>query len=211
MINTIMNNLVFVILLTLILQSCVSIYFQEPQPKNGKLLSEIPEELRGEWLINEEGVKIDDSNYRNIQFRRDTLNAVYDVDTTLIKLCDTNRLYKIKQFYVFNYRANGSPWEIIVIEVNLKGDISFYETRETTLFEKDKKLEFIEANYNIDGNDSTVYVLSDGIEGSSRFNSATFSGQMLYKTVKKIARKKNLIIRLNKDGTVFNPENEEEK
>lgn len=205
-----MKNLFVIVILSSLLQSCVSIYFTEPQFASGSRLMETPEELRGVWYKGEDKITIDQFAYTGIEYGRDEQNNIKDTAITFIQLCDTNLLFKRKNYYIFNYRTNAKPWEVAIIHKKWNGDLAFYESRETTLFEKDKNLLFKEANYTINGHDSTVYLLSGYIEGSSRFNSATYSGQMSYRTVKKITVRKNLIFILKKNGSIYTPPVKEE-
>ena len=188
-----------------ILSSCVQVYFIEPQPKGGILLTEIPEELQGKWTLASSEFIIDKRGYTFYQIGTDTLSNSSDTIYERVNLTDSVRLYKSKRFYIVNSREDDKNWEIVVIKKLRNGDIYLYETRDPEFYIKDRNLKLVSAKYEIDDRDTIVGSLNPYFEGSSRFQSAIFSGQMKLKGIKKIAKKKNIIFILKKDGTLVNP------
>lgn len=115
-------------IVTFILSSCIHVYFIESQPKGGIFLTEFPEELHGQWFIENSEVKLEKNGLCFLEIRKDSLSNTIDTIHEEMKLSDTFQLYKAKQFYVLNYRDNKNYWEIVVIEKHRNGDIYFYET-----------------------------------------------------------------------------------
>ncbi len=190
-------------ILVLILSSCVIIYFTEPQPKEGILLSEMPKELQGSWHMDNSEMIIESKGIIVYKTRhRDTITNRLDTLYEKLILSDTVQLYKINNLFVLNYREKNSPWEIAIIEKKRSGNIFVYGSTDTEIFSRDKSLRFENANFTIDEKDTTVQTLNPDFGYSYKLNSATYSGQMTFETLKKIATRKNLFRILKTDGTV---------
>ena len=109
----------FPVLLILSLVACKEISFKEPQPKGKKSLSQIPQELRGSYLVVEE--KGADS--------KDTLVVTtkgYYVpsDSSKEELGDSLVLKKYKGYYFFNDNEN-PEWLLRVVKREPNGDLSY--------------------------------------------------------------------------------------
>ena len=198
----------FIAILPFIISSCVHLYFIEPQPKGGKLLSEVPTELHGEWYTEEGGIGIGSNGLSIKKIELDTLTNKMDTMSKDNNLSDTFRLYKAKEFYVLNYKQNNEPWEIIVIHKQ-NNNIYFHETTDPNLINKDHSLKLQEAHYDIDDKDSIVQKLNPEQIDSLSFRSALFSGQMTLKTVKRIASEGDIITILKSDGSIYFPGNKD--
>lgn len=195
----ILKNLLLIVFSLALLQSCNPIYFVDPQPKNGILLTEVPKELQGVW--NDQGKIV----VNNQSFR--VKNSKDEIEDEWI-LSDSIRLFKLRDLYVLNTRQADTDWEITIIERNRKGDVSFYQTTDTNFFVKDKNLKLKEAYFIIDEEYTKVHSLNlcDSEGRIMEFQSATFSGKMRYKTLKNIINEKNLWIKLKSDGTIYTPD-----
>lgn len=186
----------------LILSSCVSIYFTEPQPKEGIFLSEVPKELHGSWHRGNYEMIIESKGSINYRTRHsDTITNKLDTLYENLILSDTVQLFKINNLYVLNYRVKNNPWEIVIIEKKRSGNIFIYGSTETEIFSKDKSLKFVNANFTIDDKDTTVQTLKPNFGNSGKLNSVTYSGQMSFETIKKLTTRKYLFRILKTDGT----------
>lgn len=207
-INMVKKYFLLIAIFPFIISSCVHLYFIEPQPEGGKLLSEVPTELHGEWYTEEGGIEIRSNGIYVKKIQLDTLTNKMDTMNKDNSLCDTFRLYKIKQFYVLNYRENNTPWEIVIISKQ-GNDIYLYGTTNPDLLSKDQNLKLKEARYSMDDKDTIVQALNPELEESSSFRSATFSGKMTLKTVKIIASEENIMNILKSDGSIYFPGNKD--
>lgn len=111
-------NKLFIAFLILAISACKEISFKEPQPKGKKALSEIPKELLGTYLLEEE-----------ISAGRDTMVVTkngYFVksDSTKGELGDSLVLKKYKGYYFFNDNEN-PEWLLRVIKKEPSGDLSY--------------------------------------------------------------------------------------
>lgn len=111
-------NRLFIAFLVLTFSACKEISFKEPQPKGKKVLSEIPKELLGSYLLLEENSS-----------SKDTLLVTkkgYFVksDSTKGELGDSLVLKKYKGYYFFNDNEN-PEWVLRVIKKESNGDLSY--------------------------------------------------------------------------------------
>lgn len=203
---------VLLALLTLLfLSSCVSVYFTDPQPAGGTRLNSVPEELWGSWMTEDnEHARFDAAGIHTWKIKTDSLTLARDSTYEGLLLSDTFRLYQARQWYVLNYRSSNSPWEIIVIRKNPKGDICLYENRDPDFFVHDRNLKLEHAHFTLGEMDTIVNELHPALEDSFNLSSATFSGQMQLKTIKRIAREEHLITLLRSDGSIYTPSDENE-
>jgi hypothetical protein len=111
-------NKLFAAFILLTFCACKEVSFKEPQPKGRKALSEIPKELRGTYLVEEE-------NSTN----KDTMLVTsrgYFVrsDSTKGELGDSLVLKKYKGYYFFNDNEN-PEWLLRLIKKEANGDLSY--------------------------------------------------------------------------------------
>ena len=100
-----MKHVILMTFLAFTLFSCVSIYFTEPQPKEGVLLRKIPEELHGQWghyseKKSKDGIKIEDNGIITFKINKDSLSNTTDTSFTNFILSDTVQLYKLNPFFI---------------------------------------------------------------------------------------------------------------
>jgi hypothetical protein len=195
-----MKTLYFLTFLSVIITSCSSVSFLEPQPIGGTLLNEIPKELHGNWSVERDSIAINKNGF--------DING-QSIGPAHIILIDTFRLYKANNYYVFNFsKKDKEKWEIILLKKLKNGDINIYETRDYRLFANDKNLKIESINYSTFGNennlDTTVNQINQDLHKKSDYQTAIFSGRMNIKTLDKITKNnKNIIFTLKKNGTII--------
>jgi hypothetical protein len=109
----------FILLLVGVVFSCKEISFKEPQPKGKRALSEMPRELRGNYLFADE-----DGNQDTLFV---TTGGYYiPSDSTRGSLGDSLVLKKYKGFYFLNFNDDeDSVWLLRVVKVEKNGDLSY--------------------------------------------------------------------------------------
>jgi hypothetical protein len=202
-----MRTLFIFLSLTFLFSSCVSIYFTETQPKNGKELTEIPKELIGIWKNGNNGYSGFDINGGiSTSYIKDSLDNIIDTVYEKTPLSDSVKMFKAKDIYVLNFKEKGNPWEIIALQVQKNGDINGYWDNDPNLFSSDRDLKLLKSVYaNEEGEYKTFTSLDPKSQEELSLKSATFSGQMNFKTLKKMASKKRILFILKKDGTIYYP------
>lgn len=108
----------FIAFLFLTITACKEVSFKEPQPRGKRALLEIPNELRGKYLL----VETDGST-------KDTLivtkNQYYIIgDSTRGELGDSLVLKKYKGYYFFNDNEN-PEWLLRVVKKEPNGDLTY--------------------------------------------------------------------------------------
>ncbi len=191
------------ILPLLLLSSCITIHFTEPQPYGGERLEEIPAELCGSWKDQDDQFSIDPKGMTELRVRKNSENGTVDSILSRVELSDTFRIYRSGTLYVVNFRESHTPWEIVVAKKMPNGDINIYQTTDAELLAKDKKLRLLEAHFILDGKDTLVKTVNPDFEDNLEFKNATFEGQMKQSTLKKIAKKSSLQFTLSHDGKIY--------
>lgn len=167
-------------LLVFLLSSCFDANFKEVQPHRGKLLNYFPKNMHGNWNYeqhNEEsklvGKVVIDSNSFELQHLTDKNRDEKH------HLSDSLLLYKKRSLYVLNFKEDGF-WRIMVLDQKGKSHIEVAQPFDLKVLIQDKSLQPVQLK---DG-DEEVDVNSD--YETSDIDHALFSGQMKYKTLKKI-------------------------
>ena len=140
-----------------------------------------------------------------ITYESDSLNNIIDTIYAKIPLSDSLRIYQAKNIFVLNYPNKVYNWEIIAFKPQANGDIYTYKVIDPKFFALDRNLKLLNAIYYVDGEEKIVNTLNSNYNDQLEFRSATFTGQMKFKTLKKMTSDKNLMSILRKDGTIYIP------
>jgi hypothetical protein len=201
-----MKTILIFLSFSFIFTSCVSIYFTETQPKGGTMLNEIPNELIGNWMESENNyIGFDKKGKTGTKYVSDSLGNIVDTIFENIPLSDSLRIFQVKNIYILNYKEKGKNWGIITFKPQLNGDIFTYQIDDPHFFAKDRNLKLVKAVYIIDGEEKVVNTLNPNYENNLQFQSATFSGQMKIKTLKKMMSENRIMNILKKDGSIYVP------
>lgn len=195
----------YFIALSILIASCSHIYFTEPQPKCGVPLTEIPNELHGVWRDQNGGLEIHKNGFNEFRYELDSITNSFDTIVENVNLSDSFKLFKAKDLYVFNAKYKSEYWEFAILTKQKNGDIHYYTTSEPDIFIKDRNLKLIEAKYNIDDEEKILKTINPDFEDHISFEYAIFSGQMKFKTLKKIITNENLMHVYKNNGTLFSP------
>ncbi|MFT5861001.1 MAG: hypothetical protein ACI865_003119 [Flavobacteriaceae bacterium] len=198
--------------------SCVHVYFKEPQTLEGVQLSEIPNELQGVWLEVEDdendnhqnGISFDAKGLDDLRINKFEQTGNVDTLHRRTNLSDSLRLYKSGKFYLVNSRENSEYWEVTVLRIR-HGDIFIYDCRDPDIYLKDQNLTLEEVGYSqlASEEDLIVKTMIEETSDTLKFQHALYSGQMSSKTVRRIAKKRNLQLIMREDGSVWSRKNED--
>jgi len=198
------------------LSSCFRLYFDQPQPKNGVLLSSVPDELQGAWCsefdekIQKDTTFIDHRGMYHMKF--DSLQMKF-VEESLF-LSDTFLLYQAGDYYVTNGTDDGIWWEINILHVQDNGDIHIYYPSTAPYFGKrcGLRVDSIDQTYGRYGADSSEWIertplfkKSLSMKNVLQRNAVYYSGQFRIKDIKKVIISDNLVYNFRKDGTIVSP------
>lgn len=209
----------YLILTLLLLSSCVTVHFNEPQPKGGERLYTVPEELHGKWRDMDEGNEINkfgliesDLVYDDSLAEFHDEYVVVDTSYEYIYLNDSIRLYKAKDYYVYNYLEDWG-WTVLVIDKDDQGNLNFYAPNNFTALSKFRGLKvdsvqlqslnrYDELEYKMIVKPDFDNMREDQIEDVI---DVYVSGQIKKRDIKKLIRHENFIQSYRIDGTVFTP------
>lgn len=125
-----MTKLFFAFVIIITICSCKEISFKEPQPKGKRILHEMPQALRGKYLLIEE-------NGANKDTLVITKQGYYVTnDSTKGVLGDSLVLKKYKGYYFFN--DNEKPeWLLRIVKQEENGDLTymFMDSGEKSFYE----------------------------------------------------------------------------
>ncbi|MCP4120366.1 MAG: hypothetical protein GY751_01285 [Bacteroidetes bacterium] len=101
------------LILSLLITSCVSIYFNQPQPVETKNLKKAPKSIRGVWLDELDTTVIDKKTYYHVEWYLDTISKT-TVDTTTSLEIRNNMIYDIEDDPLTGYAFTDYGDRIII-------------------------------------------------------------------------------------------------
>ena len=191
--------------LSVALGSCVQVYYTEQQTFDSPQIQEFPTAMRGTWMDQKEGLRINSGSIESIKIKKDSLGNVIDSVFQRNTLGDSLKIYQENKIVFVNYRAESPYWELAIIKINNNGTIRVYDCRDAHLIIKDKKIKLEEALFMKVEEDTTIETrvksLYPPTEGEFQHKYTLFSGQLSAKSLRKMTKKEYLVIKLKKDGT----------
>ena len=207
---------ILLIALSLILTSCFTVSFNQPQPKDGQRLKEIPEKLQGKWIFDSgDSLMIDATGIRTSTHNLDSLNNIVDRSYKYTSLSDSIRIYEGGKYYVYNERYNDGSWLVAVTKVDFKGNIYIYYCDDVKFYSRLKGLKVDSVSYTVQHHlhdidelitlDTIVY--NPTVKELSKIDNDEiqwifFNGQIRVKDLQKIAARQNLKSIYKVDGTI---------
>ncbi len=209
-----MNNLTFLkavfgLSLILFVGSCTTVYFDRPQPKDGELLDEFPDEILNVWYLNETLGKL------SIEFKLNSLNITeYEKDSltndmlvskkTKLTLGDSIILKKRKSLYFLSLKENENKYQILGMVLNEDNEVDIYVPQSIPFWKNSRRLKLDSVIIGEDGFMSTKtrtqksFELNEGEDIQSIY----YSGSIKSKHLRKMIREENLVLSLKADGNI---------
>ncbi len=211
-------RILFLILPTLLLlSSCFSLYFDQPQPKGGIQLLSVPEDLQGFWVkdssvdLDTDTVYIDATGQYSFVF--DSLAKVYRKEGYF--LSDSMLLFKAGDYYVANLSKDGIWWEVEIIELKENGDICLYYPKTAPYFGRGRGLKVLKIvqeydpiplkDHPIGRERRVVFRRSLGMKNVYSREAVYYEGQFRIKDIEKVVIQENLAERYTFDGKWITP------
>ena len=99
----------FFLLIAIIITSCTTVYFDRPQPKDGIVMTEFPEEVQGTWNLMEQlgslKIELSATSMTMTEYEKDSItNQNVIKKSTEVLLGDSIILKDCKSFYVMNLK-----------------------------------------------------------------------------------------------------------
>ena len=209
-----MNNLTFLkavfgLSLILFVGSCTTVYFDRPQPKDGELLDEFPDEILNVWYLNETLGKL------SIEFKLNSLNITeYEKDSltndmlvskkTKLTLGDSIILKKRKSLYFLSLKENENKYQILGMVLNEDNEVDIYVPQSIPFWKNSRRLKLDSVIVKEDGFMSVrtrtqqSFILNEGEDIQSIY----YSGSIKSKHLRKMIREENLVLSLKADGNI---------
>ena len=197
-----MKKINFIIIGSLIiLNSCVSVYFDMPQPKGAVRINTVPQELQGKWNDKTDTCMITNGGMLQISLTRDSSGNIISSKRIPTSLSDSLMLFKAGKYYVVNtLNKEGKGYEVIVIEVQSNGDIGWYNAIKSPFFGTGTGYEVTKVVRTKNGKEIINKSLKN-VPGEN-ITEVYYKGQMSITDLSKIVLPKNQFSILKKDGTM---------
>ena len=186
--------------------SCTGVYFNSPQPGDGKKFNSVPAELQGKWIENSDTCIVNSSGMYQTESKKDSAGNVISVKRKWTNLSDSILLFSLDKYYVINILGDdGKGYQVVVIDIQSNGDINWYYPLNAPFFGSRKGLEVVKVNRTVKGKRKTDKSLK-AVKGE-QIDEVYYSGKLNTDDLKKVMLPVNLIWVLKKDGTAVSPQN----
>ena len=201
---------VFGLSLILFVGSCTTVYFDRPQPKDGEVLDEFPDEILNVWYLNETMGKL------SIEFKLNSLNITeYEKDSlthemlvtkkTKLTLGDSIILKKRKSLYFLSLKENENKYQILGMVLNEDNEVDIYAPQSMPFWKNSRRLKLDSVIIGEDGfmSAKTRTQKSFEINEGEDIQSIYYSGSIKSKHLKRMIREENLVLSLKADGNIY--------
>lgn len=197
------NTIILLALLVAFLTSCTNVYFNQPQPKNGKHLKFVPEELQGKWVDKLDTIFITKNGFEEVNVKTDSLEKIISVKKEKFFLSDSLVLNKAGKFYIINLLEKGN-WQIIILDKQSNGDIIWYYPCKPPFFGEGRDLKVKKVIGKIKGVETIDKSLTNKDEGTSI--TVYYDGQFRINDIKKVILEENQLWIFKADGSIIDPQ-----
>ena len=190
--------------------SCTTVYFDRPQPKDGEVINEFPDEILNVWYLNETLGKL------SIEFKLNSLNITeYEKDSltndmlvskkTKLTLGDSIILKKRKNLYFLSLKENENKYQILGMVLNEDNEVDIYAPQSMPFWKNSRRLKLDSVIIGEDGfmSAKTRTQKSFEINEGEDIQSIHYSGSIKSKHLKKMIREENLVLSLKVDGNIY--------
>ena len=201
---------VFGLSVILFVGSCTTVYFDRPQPKDGEVINEFPDEILNVWYLNETLGKL------SIEFKLNSLNITeYEKDSltsdmlvskkTKLTLGDSIILKKRKSLYFLSLKENENKYQILGMILNEDNEVDIYAPQSMPFWKNSRRLKLDRVIIGEDGfmSAKTRTQKSFEINEGEDIQSIYYSGSIKSKHLKKMIREENLVLSLKADGNIY--------
>ena len=200
----------FLLLIATVFTSCTTVYFDRPQPKDGMVMTEFPEEIQGTWNLMEQlgslKIVLSASSMTMTEYEKDSItNENVVKKSTEVLLGDSIVLKDCKSFYAMNLKENDKQFQVVTLVTNDQNDLLVYSPKSLPFWKNSCRLKLdsvivSEGGFMGGGEERTQknFEIAEGENISTIF----YSGWLKSKHLKKIHREDNLLLILRRDGTI---------
>ena len=200
----------FLLLITSVFTSCTTVYFDRPQPKDGMVMTEFPEEIQGTWNLMEQlgslKIELSASSMTMTEYEKDSItNENVVKKSTEVLLGDSIVLKDCKSFYAMNLKENDKQFQVVTLVTNDQNDLLVYSPKSLPFWKNSCRLKLdsvvvSEGGFMGGGEERTQknFEIAEGVN----INTVFYSGWLKSKHLKKIHREDNLLLILRQDGTI---------
>ena len=190
--------------------SCTTVYFDRPQPKDGMVMTEFPEEIQGTWNLMEQlgslKIVLSASSMTMTEYEKDSItNENVVKKSTEVLLGDSIVLKDCKSFYAMNLKENDKQFQVVTLVTNDQNDLLVYSPKSLPCWKNSCRLKLdsvvVSEGGFMGGGEERTQKNFEIAEGEN-INTVFYSGWLKSKHLKKIHREDNLLLILRQDGTI---------
>ena len=206
-----LKTFTFAFLFCVFLHSCTTVYFDRPQPRDGKVLNEFPDEILNVWSIDENLGRLEIEFKLNAlvitEYEKDSItNDMVVGKRSEIALGDSIILKNCKSFYALSLKEKENQYQIACLVLNEEDGVDIYTPQNLPFWKNSRKLkldsvEVSDGSAFMGSGESRMQNNFDLTEGEE-INTVYYSGSLKSKHLKKMLRKENLIMSLTSDGKI---------
>jgi len=198
-------------LFCVVLHSCTTVYFDRPQPRDGKVLNEFPDEILNVWSIDENLGRLEIEFKLNAlvitEYEKDSItNDMVVGKRSEIALGDSIILKNCKSFYALSLKEKENQYQIACLVLNEEDGVDIYTPQNLPFWKNSRKLKLD----SVEVSDGSAFMGSGESRMQNNFdlnegeeiNTVYYSGSLKSKHLKKMLRKENLIMSLTSDGKI---------
>jgi len=200
----------FFLLIAIIITSCTTVYFDRPQPKDGIVIEEFPEEIQGTWNLMEQlgslKIELSATSMTMTEYEKDSItNQNVIKKSTEVLLGDSIILKDCKSFYAMNLKENDKQYQVVTLVTNDQNDLLVYSPKSLPFWKNSCRLKLdsvvVSEGGFMGGGEERTQKNFEIAEGEN-INTIFYSGWLKSKHLKKIHREEDLLMILKRDGTI---------
>ena len=193
------------------LHSCTTVYFDRPQPRDGKILNEFPDEILNVWSINENLGRLDIEFKLNAlvitEYEKDSItNDMLVGKRSNIALGDSIILKKCKGFYVLSLKENEQQYQIAFMVLNEEDEVNIYAPQNMPFWKSSRKLKLdsvvVSEGGKFMGTGQTRTQNTFNLNEGEEIKTVYYAGSLKTKHLKRVLREENLVMTLKANGTI---------
>jgi hypothetical protein len=204
------KRLTSILAVGVVFASCTTVYFDQPQPKDGIVMTEFPEEVQGTWNLMEQlgslKIELSATSMTMTEYEKDSItNQNVIKKSTEVLLGDSIILKDCKSFYVMNLKEKENQYQVVTLMTNDQNDLLVYSPKSLPFWKNSCKLKLdsviVSEGGFMGGGEERVQKNFEISEGEN-INTIFYSGLLKSKHLKKMHREDNLLMILKRDGTI---------
>ena len=209
--NPMFKGFTYGVFICVFLHSCTTVYFDRPQPRDGKILEGFPDEILNVWSISENQGRLEIEFKLNAlvitEYEKDSIsNDMVVGKRSEIALGDSIILKHCKSFYALSLKEKENQYQIACLVLNEEDEVSIYAPQKLPFWKSSRRLKLdsvqVSNGSSFMGAEESRMQKNFDLNEGEEINNVYYSGSLKSKHLKKMIRKENLIMTLTSGGEI---------